>query len=95
MDGVFIMDPPVEDIASLMGTVIDRVSDYKNYNNAIGYTFRYYSTEMTKNNAIRLLSVNGFEPTKETVRSVDYPFTNVLFADYVMKLKSDLYKLNK
>ncbi|KAA0948867.1 hypothetical protein FQ087_16260 [Sporosarcina sp. ANT_H38] len=75
-----IMDPPVEDIASLMGTVIDQVSDYKNYNNAIGYTFRYYSTEMTKNNAIRLLSVNGVEPTKKTIRLGDYPITNELYA---------------
>ncbi|MBO0587777.1 PstS family phosphate ABC transporter substrate-binding protein [Sporosarcina sp. E16_8] len=80
MGDVPIMDPPVEDIASLMGTVIDQVSDYKNYNNAIGYTFRYYSTEMTKNNAIRLLSVNGAEPTKETIRSRDYPITNELYA---------------
>ena len=75
-----IMDPPVEDVASLMGTIIDQVSDYKNYNNAIGYTFRYYSTEMTKNNQIRLLSVNGVEPTKETIRSGAYPITNELYA---------------
>ncbi|WP_322555723.1 PstS family phosphate ABC transporter substrate-binding protein, partial [Sporosarcina beigongshangi] len=75
-----IMDPPVEDIASLMGTIIDQVSDYKNYNNAIGYTFRYYSTEMTNNNSIRLLAVNGVEPTKETIRSGEYPITNELYA---------------
>ena len=80
MGDVPIMDPPVEDVASLMGTVIDQVSDYKNYNNAIGYTFRYYSTEMTKNNAIRLLSVNGVEPTKETIRSGGYPIANELYA---------------
>jgi phosphate transport system substrate-binding protein len=80
MDDVTIMDPPVKDIASLMGTVIDQVSDYKNYNNAIGYTFRYYSTEMTENNVIRLLNVNGVEPTKETVRSGDYLITNELYA---------------
>ncbi|WP_342506982.1 PstS family phosphate ABC transporter substrate-binding protein [Sporosarcina sp. FSL K6-2383] len=75
-----IMDPPVEDIASLMGTIIDQVSDYKNYNNAMGYTFRYYSTEMTNNNSIRLLAVNGVEPTKDTVRSGEYPITNELYA---------------
>ena len=50
-----IMDPPTEDVASLMGTIIGQVSDYKNHNNAIGYTFRYYSTQMVKNNKIRLL----------------------------------------
>ncbi|WP_346267696.1 substrate-binding domain-containing protein [Sporosarcina sp. E16_3] len=80
MGDVPIMDPPVEDIASLMGTVIDQVSDYKNYNNAIGYTFRYYSTEMTKNNNIRLLAIDGVEPTKETIRAGTYPVTNELYA---------------
>lgn len=75
-----IMDPPVENIASLMGTIIDQVSDYKNYNNAIGYTFRYYSTEMTNNNSIRLLAVDGVEPTKDTIRSGEYPITNELYA---------------
>ena len=75
-----IMAPPVEDIASLMGTIIDQVSDYKNYRNAIGYTFRYYSTEMTKNNRIRLLAIDGVEPTKGTIRSGEYPITNELYA---------------
>ncbi len=66
------MDPPVEGIASWVGTVIDQVSNYKNYNNAIGYTFRYYSTEMTKNNAIRLLNVNGVERNGSIGRLSDY-----------------------
>lgn len=80
MGEVPIMDPPVEDVASLMGTIIDQVSDYKNYNNAIGYTFRYYSTQMVKNNDIRLLQVNGVEPTVETIRSGDYPLTSEFYA---------------
>ena len=75
-----IMDPPVEDIASLMGTIIDQVSDYKNYSNSIGYTFRYYSTAMTNNNRIRLLAVDGVEPTKDNIRSDEYPITNELYA---------------
>lgn len=80
MGDVPIMDPPVEDIASLMGTIIDQVSDYKNYNNAIGFTFRYYSTQMVKNNAIRLLQVDGVEPSVDTIRSGDYPLTNEFYA---------------
>lgn len=75
-----IMDPPVEDIASLMGTIVDQVSDYKNYNNAIGYTFRYYSTEMVQSSNIRLLKVNEVEPTVETIRSGEYPITNEFYA---------------
>ena len=80
MGDVPIMDPPVEDIASLMGGIIDAVSDYRNYNNAMGYTFRYYSTEMVENNNIRLLSVNDVEPTIETIRSGTYPITNEIYA---------------
>ncbi|MEK3936867.1 substrate-binding domain-containing protein [Sporosarcina sp. FSL W7-1349] len=80
MGDVPIMDPPVEDIASLMGTIIDQVSDYKNYNNAIGFTFRYYSTQMVKNNAIRLLQVDGVDPNVDTIRSGDYPLTNEFYA---------------
>lgn len=80
MGDVALMEPPVEDIASLMGTIIDQVSDYKNYNNAIGFTFRYYSTQMVKNNAIRLLQVDGVEPTVESIRSREYPLTNEFYA---------------
>ena len=80
MGNVPIMDPPVEDIASLMGTIIDAVSDYRNYNNAIGYTFRYYSTEMVKDRNIRLLGVNGVKPTVENIKSGEYPITNELYA---------------
>ncbi|MCM3744875.1 substrate-binding domain-containing protein [Sporosarcina luteola] len=75
-----IMKPPTEDVMSLMGTVIGEVSDYKNHKNAIGYTFRYYSTKMVKNNRIRLLGVNGVEPTIDTIRSGEYPITNEFYA---------------
>ena len=75
-----IMDPPTEDIASLMGSMIGQVSGYKNHKNAIGYTFRYYSTQMVKSNKIRLLAVNGVEPNVETIRSGEYPITNEFYA---------------
>ncbi|MFC5602021.1 PstS family phosphate ABC transporter substrate-binding protein [Sporosarcina koreensis] len=75
-----IMKPPTEDVMSLMGTVIGEVSDYKNHKNAIGYTFRYYSTTMVKNNRIRLLGVNGVEPTIDTIKSGEYPLTNEFYA---------------
>lgn len=75
-----IMKPPTEDVMSMMGTIIGEVSNYKNHKNAIGYTFRYYSTQMIKNNKIRLLDVNGVEPTIETIRSGEYPITNEFYA---------------
>lgn len=75
-----IMKPPTEDVASLMGTVIGEVSDYKNHKNAIGFTFRYYSTQMVKNNKIRLLAVDSVEPTVDNIRSGEYPITNEIYA---------------
>lgn len=80
MGDVPIMDPPVDNVIDLMGGIIDQVSAYTNYNNAIGFTFRFYSTEMVRNDKIRLLAVNGVEPTKETIRSGDYPITSDFYA---------------
>ncbi|MBO0587779.1 substrate-binding domain-containing protein [Sporosarcina sp. E16_8] len=80
MDDVPIMDPPVENIIDLMGGIINQVSAYTNYNNAIGFTFRYYSTEMVRNDEIRLLQVEGIEPTVDSIRSGDYPIASEFYA---------------
>ncbi len=80
MGDVPITDPPVENVIDLMGGIIDRVSAYTNYNNAIGFTFRYYSTEMVRNDKIRLLQVEGVEPTVDTIRRGDYPIASEFYA---------------
>lgn len=71
-----IMEAPSEDIAMGMGGIINEVAQYKNYKNAIGYTFRYYSSEMVRNKEIKLLEINGVAPTKETIRANTYPITS-------------------
>lgn len=74
-----IMDPPKENVASGMGDIIQEVAQYRNFENAIGYTFRYYSQEMVGNKEIKLLSVDGVPPTKETIRSGEYPITGEFY----------------
>lgn len=74
-----LMEAPTEDIATGMGGIINEVSQYKNYKNAIGYTFRYYSNEMVKNKEIKLLAINGVAPTKETIRSNTYPIASEFY----------------
>ncbi|RQW75893.1 hypothetical protein EBB45_04565 [Lysinibacillus composti] len=74
-----IMEAPTEDIASGMGGIINQVAQYKNYKNAIGFTFRFYSTEMVRNDQIKLLKINGVEPTKETIRNDDYPISSEFY----------------
>lgn len=58
-----------------MGGVFHRVADYRNAENAIGYSFRYYATAMNKHTDIRLLSIDGIAPTVENIRNGSYPFT--------------------
>jgi len=74
-----IMKAPTEDIATGMGGIINEVSQYKNYKNAIGYTFRFYSTEMVQNKKIKLLEIDGVAPTKETIRSGEYPIASEFY----------------
>jgi len=80
MGDVTIMDSPKENTIDLMGGIIDHVSAYTNYSNAIGFTFRYYSTKMIHNDKIRLLQVEGIEPIAETIQSGEYPITAELYA---------------
>lgn len=80
MGDTAIMEAPAEDVASGMGGIIHEVSQYRNYKNAIGYTFRYYSTEMVGNEEIKLLSIDGVAPTKENIRNGTYPLTSAFYA---------------
>ena len=75
-----IMEAPKEDIVSGMGGIIREVAQYKNYKNAIGYTFRYYSTEMVGNDEIKLLAIDGVAPTKENIRNGTYPIASEFYA---------------
>jgi phosphate transport system substrate-binding protein len=63
-----------------MDGIINQVANYRNYKNAIGFSFRYYSTQMVTNNEIRLLALNGVLPTKETIADGTYPITNEFYA---------------
>lgn len=69
------MLPPKEtEVAQGMGGVIRKVAEYQNSRGAIGYTFRYYATKMNSNVGIKLLAIDGVEPTVETIRNGSYPF---------------------
>ena len=80
MEGLPLMEPEKEDRIAGMGGIITQVASYRNHKNAIGFSFRFYSTEMVENDQIRLLSLNGVEPTKETIRSGEYPISSNFYA---------------
>jgi len=80
MAGLPLMEPEEEDRIAGMGGIITEVASYRNYKNAIGFSFRYYATEMVQNGEIRLLALNGVEPAKETIRDGSYPIASEFYA---------------
>ena len=72
--------PPKENVVEGMGGIIEKAADYRNYKNAIGYSFRFYSTEMVKNNQIKLLKINGVYPDTESIENGSYPLTSEFYA---------------
>lgn len=83
MAGSVLETPPRENVSADMGGIINQVADYRNFPNAIGYSFLFFSTEMLKNDEITLLSINGIRPTKESIQDNSYPFSDYFFAIYI------------
>ncbi len=79
MGEIPLLQAPTEDIVSGMGGIIEEVAQYKNYKNAIGYTFRFYSNEMVKNDQIKLLNINGVSPSKENIQNNQYPIASEFY----------------
>lgn len=80
MAGLPLMEPEEEDRIAGMGGIIRQVASYRNYKNAIGFSFRYYATEMVQNGQIRLLALEGVSPTRETIRDGSYPIASDFYA---------------
>ncbi|MFD2370061.1 PstS family phosphate ABC transporter substrate-binding protein [Brevibacillus sp. GCM10020057] len=80
MGNVELMPAPEEDIEAGMGGIIRKTADYKNYKQAIGYSFLYFATEMVQNGDIRLLEVDGVKPDKSTIRDGTYPLAAEFYA---------------
>lgn len=75
-----IMEAPTEQVNEFMVGIIDKVSDYKNKTNSIGFSFRYYMEEIIKNPNVKILKIDGIEPNIENIREEKYPITGPLYA---------------
>jgi len=65
---------------SAMGGVLGGVAEYRNSSAAIGYSFRYYTVGMNPHEDIKLLAIDGIEPSIENIRNGTYPFTIDFYA---------------
>jgi len=80
MKGVKIMDAPSMLKPAEMEGLVDDIASYSNSNNALGYSVYYYVRNMYKVPGIKLLGVNGIEPSAETIASGQYPYLNSFYA---------------
>lgn len=80
MAGKNLIEPEKEDRIAGMGGIIRQVANYRNYENAIGFSFRFYASQMVKEDQIRLLEINGVAPSCETIRDGSYPLTGAFYA---------------
>ena len=69
-----IMPPLMEDRLGDMGGIINDVASYRNREEALGFSFRFFASEMFKNGKIKLLAIDGVTPTRENIRNSTYPF---------------------
>ena len=72
-----IMEAPSEYISDFMDDILENI-EYRNLPNAIGYTFRFFCTEMIGSD-VKLLSIDGVEPSLENIRNESYPITSTLY----------------
>ncbi|MCD7900604.1 MAG: substrate-binding domain-containing protein [Bacteroides sp.] len=80
MEGTKVMEAPREDVVQGMGGIINRTADYTNYPNAIGYSFRFYADKMVGNGSIKLLSIDGIYPDRESIQNGSYPLSSEFYA---------------
>ena len=80
MEGKKLKEPIKNEFQDSMGLIIDSVSDYKNYNNSIGFSFRYYAEDIIGNQNVKLLSIDGIAPTVENITNGVYPITTDFYA---------------
>ena len=67
------------------GNVGPYIPSYKNKRKAMGCAFRFYGTEMIDPLDIRLLAIDGVEPTTEDIENGTYP----LISDFYAVTRSD------
>ena len=75
-----IIEPLKEDVPEGMGGIIEQVADYRSYDNSIGFSFRFFATGMRGTPDIKLLAIDGIDPSPENIASGKYPFTANLYA---------------
>lgn len=80
MKGTPMMDAPREYRPAEMGELIDVISSYRNTADSIGYSVYYYVHNMYMQEGIKLLKIDGVEPTNDSIADGTYPWRQPFYA---------------
>jgi phosphate transport system substrate-binding protein len=86
MEGHEVMTPKEEAVMDFMEGIIYYTADYRNYKNALGYSFCFFTEELVKNNQIKILKIDGIHPSKENICNGHYP---LIFNFYAITRSGD------
>ncbi|MCC8187708.1 MAG: substrate-binding domain-containing protein [Bacteroides sp.] len=93
MGEVPLMPAPENKEVMGMGEIIDLTSTYRNSQNALGYSFLFFTQKMVANQTIRLLEIDGIAPHKENIMNGTYPFTIDFYAITLSQPSENVQKL--
>lgn len=80
MEGKELIEPADGYRINGMGEVIEKIGEYKNRKNSIGYTYYYYINNLYKSEDIKTIKINGISPENENLINNSYPFTTSYYA---------------
>ncbi|MDR1205043.1 MAG: substrate-binding domain-containing protein [Peptococcaceae bacterium] len=95
MGGAPIIEARKDQVYGMMMGLYTAVADYKNYKNAIGYSFRYYINHMLNDEdmkKVKLLAIDGAAPTVQAIAEGTYPFADNFYAVTVTNRKYETDK---
>ncbi len=90
MKGLVMKDIPFVDAPSflkpeMMGELIDRLVEYDNTSNALGYSVYYYAKNMYDQPNLKFLEVNEIAPSNQTIQDGSYPYVK----DFYVVMRED------
>ena len=80
MGDIPFAEAPMDVIIGDMGMLMDSVKNYDNSANAIGYSVYYYANDMRMAEGLKIISIDGVEPTAETIAAGQYPHLNPYYS---------------
>jgi phosphate transport system substrate-binding protein len=85
MGDVRIVSPEEINVVMTMFGMYTEIIAYKNYKNALGYSFLFFINDMISENKVKFLSIDGVAPIRENIATGAYPLADDFYAVTVLR----------